>query len=774
MRPLLKRILICCSICCLGSSRLQGQVESPDPQAVQACIDRTIEYLYSVQEEDHWPEWNIGRSYRGATTALAVLALTSAGESPEKPQIARALRYIERFPQDDERTVYGVSLRVLALAAADPTYKKYTRIIQSDADWLIKNQCTAEPVKGGWDYVEASWTADASNSQFALLALHEAVQAGAKVEMPTWDLAEVYWQRAASFRGGFGYKRGDDPTGSMTCAGISSLMIVFENRVDPLSFLLNGSVNCCQPTQVPERVLRGISWLASNFRVTSNPAGGVATKYYYLYGLERAARLTGQRFIGDHDWYRVGAGHLLTQQNRNGSFSANELRKDIIDTSFALLFLSKGLRPILFGKYQYTESSNEWDLHPEGIHFLTRETEKAWNLPMTWQTIRAKEATANDLREAPILYIAGREKLILTEQQKKALKDYVENGGFIFAEAYQGDGCGDAVPFDTSFRELMAELFPDAPFEPLGAEHPVWTANYLIKPNPGWPVYGLQTCCRTGVIYVSRNLTGYWRLDRPAFLDKFPANVSEQIVELRKFGVNVAAYATGRELLQRLSRPKLVDREVTVLKNRVLNYPKLQHAGGADDAPNAWKNILLEFAGQTQFTIDMEKKVIPVNFAEMANYPLLFLHGRNALGFSAEERQAIKKYLENGNLLFIDSICSSAEFNQSIEEELEKIFPGGLKPIPANHPIWQATYGHDLKTVTLRTPDFQAPQGYVEQKTAPQLKGIEIEGRWAVVFSPYDLSCAMENASANQCQGYAKEDAAKIAVNVLLYALLVD
>ena len=39
-------------------------------------------------------------------------------------------------------------------------------------------------------------------------------------------------------------------------------------------------------------------------------------------------------------------------------------------------------------------------------------------------------------------------------------------------------------------------------------------------------------------------------------------------------------------------------------------------------------------------------------------------------------------------------------------------------------------------------------------------------------FSPHDLSCAMENASGSQCKGYSKGDAAKIGVNVILYALL--
>ena len=43
--------------------------------------------------------------------------------------------------------------------------------------------------------------------------------------------------------------------------------------------------------------------------------------------------------------------------------------------------------------------------------------------------------------------------------------------------------------------------------------------------------------------------------------------------------------------------------------------------------------------------------------------------------------------------------------------------------------------------------------------------------RWAVIFSPYDLSCALEKQNSLECTGYSRDDAEKIALNVLLYSL---
>ncbi len=48
---------------------------------------------------------------------------------------------------------------------------------------------------------------------------------------------------------------------------------------------------------------------------------------------------------------------------------------------------------------------------------------------------------------------------------------------------------------------------------------------------------------------------------------------------------------------------------------------------------------------------------------------------------------------------------------------------------------------------------------------------MKLDDRYGVVFSRYDLSCALEKHDSLECQGYVREDAARLALNVLLYAL---
>ncbi len=53
----------------------------------------------------------------------------------------------------------------------------------------------------------------------------------------------------------------------------------------------------------------------------------------------------------------------------------------------------------------------------------------------------------------------------------------------------------------------------------------------------------------------------------------------------------------------------------------------------------------------------------------------------------------------------------------------------------------------------------------------PFLEGLKLGDRWAVIFSPYEISCALESHSSLECAGYTRKDAARIGLNVLLYSL---
>ena len=747
---------------------------------VRKAIKRGVDNLKKSQGADG--SWTGVSAYPGGSTALITLALLNAGERPNSPQIQKSLALILAIPRSK---TYEVSLRVLALSAADPTGTRFRATIQGDIKWLLEGQTES----GGWNYGTPGTSADGSNAQFALLALSEASKYEISIPKIHWQKAKNYWFGLYSEKnGGFGYINGDKVLGSMTCAGIASLIIIRENLFDIKVAAKGDQAICCGGAEddIQPKLDRSFKWLADHFTIKGNPTGKNSQsrqRFYYLYALERAGRFSGRRFLGPHDWYRVGAADLVRTQRASGAWAASgQARanfgesKQTITTAFSLLFLSKGKRPVVIGKYNH--GVTDWDQHPRGVHYLTRSIEKDWSTKLNWQAVRAEGATTSDLFESPVLFMSGRDAIGLKAEEKKTLKDYIENGGFLFAEACQGDGCGVGVPFDKAFRDLMVELFPDSKLEALAPDHAIWNAQYRMGPSRTWPLLGLQACCRTSVVYCPANLSCYWALNRPGVQQAGDAspNLLKSIEYCKQAGTNVVAYATGRQLQDKPLNDVIEKGAVSVLSDRALVLPKLSHNGGSDDAPNAWGKILKELSSAEGLEVKTEKKMIPADEKSLADHPFIFLHGRSKVSFSDEERAAIRQYLERGGFIFADSICASKEFTDSFRAEMAAILGKAMKEIPAGHEIWtDERYGTAISNLPLR---IKQPDGSFKPKpdtiSVPKMDGITFDGRLVVVFSPYDLSCAMENKSVSDCSGYTREDAAKIARKIVLYSLLSD
>ena len=53
----------------------------------------------------------------------------------------------------------------------------------------------------------------------------------------------------------------------------------------------------------------------------------------------------------------------------------------------------------------------------------------------------------------------------------------------------------------------------------------------------------------------------------------------------------------------------------------------------------------------------------------------------------------------------------------------------------------------------------------------PYLEGIKVDGRWAVIYSKYDVGCALEGHKSSDCLGHDRDSALRIASAAVLYAL---
>ena len=742
-------------------------------ESVNAAIDRGVAFLKRQQVRGEWTSTQtIDRSNPGGATALVTLALLNAEPDADAQEIRDALVALRNL--GEPKKTYVTALQTMVFCLAEP--KKDRNLIRRNARWLQKIQISRGPERGGWNYgAGRNQMPDNSNSQFALLGLYEAAQVGVDVKVDAWKLAHEYWTKRQKYDGSWTYREKGNSLGSMTSAGISSLVIAGESLSKGDAWLRNGEVLCCGIRGDDTGIARGLEWLGKNFKVESNP-GSQHHAYYYLYGLERAGRLSAQRFIGLHDWYREGAEHLVKTQNLNGSWGSarGSFSNEVLNTAFAVLFLAKGRRPVLMSKLK-RNPADDWNRHRHDVGNLTRHVETRWNRKLTWQVTDLHAANVQDLLQSPILYLSGRDDLTLKEADKTKLYNYINQGGFVFAE-----NCCNGKKFDRQFRQLMAELFPDNPLRLLPPSHPVWYAEQPVDPKyvSSFPLLGVDACCRTSIVYCPRDLGCFWELARRT-TEEFPPEITGKMNAALAIGANVSAYATNRQLRDRLDVPDAITETLDSGKfgRGKLYVAKLDHSGGSDEAPAALANLLRVAKRELRMRVDQQRRLLHPTDPSLPDFPIVFVHGRRSFRWSAQERDALTKFLKNGGVIFADSICASPDFAEAFRKEIAAILPNyPMQRIPPNHPMFTSEFrGFDLSSVTLRTPGIRSNQNdrltARAEKVTPRLEGIEFEGRFVVIFSPNDLSCALESHQALDCRGYTSEDAAKIGVNVILYAL---
>ena len=300
----------------------------------------------------------------------------------------------------------------------------------------------------------------------------------------------------------------------------------------------------------------------------------------------------------------------------------------------------------------------------------------------------------------------------LSSAQKLLLKEYVEQGGFIFAEGCQGNGC-DGREFENYFRKLVVELF-DQPLEKLSPDHPLWYAESRVLPKDlpadAW-LYGVQTCCRLGVVYVPFSLSCRWQLNLPyGIKPDFPEDVQADLDTATKIGINVLAYATGKELKEKLDSVTVLEEVVqrAPTDRNVFVLPKLRHNAGADDAPRSIPQNLMQWLDKSNpFMLSDEKRLINITTDELKQYPVVFMHGRGTLKLSDDQRLALRTYLSNGGFLFADAICGDQGFAESFRREMQLVLGEPLSRISETHPMFSDKYyGFNIERVRMIDPDL--------------------------------------------------------------------
>lgn len=166
-----------------------------------------------------------------------------------------------------------------------------------------------------------------------------------------------------------------------------------------------------------------------------------------------------------------------------------------------------------------------WKTRHAGLAVMLQTFNARTGIPVKFHL---KELRLSDpaIFNSPVIYMTGHESFELKQEEKAALKRFLENGGFLFAEA-----CCGRKGFDKSFRDLLRTMLPNQQLERI----PV-TAELFKQPNkitavgvtPGLmqesgqaraepTLFGMQFNGNLGLIYSPFGLSGGWEMSQSPY-----------------------------------------------------------------------------------------------------------------------------------------------------------------------------------------------------------------------------------------------------------------
>lgn len=171
--------------------------------------------------------------------------------------------------------------------------------------------------------------------------------------------------------------------------------------------------------------------------------------------------------------------------------------------------------------------------------------------------------------------------------------------------------------------------------------------------------------------------------------------------------------------------------------------------------------FLVDLSQNTNVRTQPQFVPVRIDAKEMFRYPFAVLSGEGEFTLAESERVNLRHYLENGGFLLASAGCSSKPWADSFKKELKNLFPARMmEKLPPEHALFHTVY------------DIKESHYKVGKDRFPDLFGVEIDGRVALIFSPDGLNDT-GNAGKNCCccGGNEVKAARQINVNVLAYSL---
>lgn len=734
-----------------------------DYKVISAAVAKGVQALYRLEptytflSAEQFHQYNQGARNASGNHALACWALLACGESYQNPSLYKRLNWVLA---SDSSYVYDRAIRVTMLNQLPN--QRWFPWVNRDGIWLT----AALTVEGNYS---ESWTGtpntsglgDNANGQYGVLGLWGAQRSGYSVDSKTWQRIDKYWRdaqeksdgdRAAGW-GVYSFAKpvaAGTPTfysrisGPMTAGGVATLCLTERflygpSRIDP------------KQDNVSPQLRKGIRWLDEHFSLDDKDEA--ADRYYYMWTVQRVGEATGYRSFNGVDWFRDVTARILNEQQPDGLWQGD--KGALLSTGFALLYLSKAnQQPVCVGKIRFRANrdgkvdDNAWHNRPNDIWNFADYASDAYEVNTTWQIVRPTEPIYA-LLESPVLYMATNGVPALSDKEIQNLRDYVMAGGLLVCNP---DAPGETV---NGFREMARKILPNVEMKPLVKGHPFFDYyNVHQKLRFSTAIEVAHNGIRPMIVIFQSDLGRSLQVNDVAKGEGFAA-IS-----------NLYLYATGMNPRRgRLETQFAVKKAAT--PSRSILAARIKHSGNFDPEPASLQQLQAHLANR----FDVDLQVSTVAPSELSQHKIAFLTTLGEASLTEAEAASIRKWVEAGGTLWIDSAGGNAASHKGSLAFYSKIVPNILPaPLASDNPILSGKGlpgGFDNHYVKYRLFALRE----MGRINTPRLQAVELNGRPAVIYSGEDLTCGLAGLDHWGIFGYSPESSRQLAINGVLMAL---
>lgn len=422
------------------------------------------------------------------------------------------------------------------------------------------------------------------------------------------------------------------------------------------------------------------------------------------------------------------------------------------------------------GEYQYADGHKtavaDWNLCPDDLAQLMRKAGRWFGLSYGSQPVSLGSFDP-DPTATPVLFFSGVRTMRLSDAQLALLRTYISRGGMIVFDSIAG-----SPYFYESAVRIARRLLPEEALRPIPLDHPLLHMLYDASavripklPKVDRPALeGIYAGSRFACLISKYGLGCGWDdhevplLDQAAYYD---------VESATRLGVNIVAYAIGyADAARQEARPELFGLPDEKRPTDELVFAQVRHGGAWNVHPGAAAALLRRMRQETSLNVSLKRLSVDPAHDELATYPFLYLEGLDDFAWDDAAVKAMRAFLERGGTLVISNGLGLSGFDAAVRRELGRVLPTRqLASIAADHPLFRAVRA---------CREIQYTPAVLKRKagmTKPALEGIEIDGDWRVIYSPYDLGAAWLGCDYPLAKAYEPQSGSELGMNVLFYAM---